>query len=450
MFNLLSLGHRLGYRANTCIYYVLCVFNNSGMGSQVLVYPSHLHSSQTSALGSGGATSRQRDKTHSSNNTSRAFQHRPPHKTYVIGVNYGIAFPNNVIPSLPGADAGGQGAAQPGDSKEAAAATTASSPDSQEVGHHRATCGGPPGGGVDGAPFRRAEGGRNRREAERGGFFADRGAGRRCERTACRGGERSREKAMQILEEATVSSSFSTPGTMLQSKGSSSGDNGVASARHNRAEMLTGQGAVVDAGGKGPHGNPDGGAGAPVTGTGSTDGDYQLVQHEVLCSLKSSYEVLEFLGRGTFGQVVKCWKRGTNEVVAIKILKNHPSYARQGQIEVGVCGGALRASEIQPSITFPVFLPSSLSGGDPCAFERRERGRAQRGARSGVLSAPQSHLLGLRNAGAEPLRLPQAEQIQPAASENHQAHPAAGTLRRPHALAQRAARSPVSPVLVSI
>uniref|UniRef100_A0A8C7LLA0 non-specific serine/threonine protein kinase n=1 Tax=Oncorhynchus mykiss TaxID=8022 RepID=A0A8C7LLA0_ONCMY len=66
------------------------------------------------------------------------------------------------------------------------------------------------------------------------------------------------------------------------------------------------------------------------------DGDYQLVQHEVLCSMKNTYEVLEFLGRGTFGQVVKCWKRGTGEVVAIKILKNHPSYARQGQIEVGI------------------------------------------------------------------------------------------------------------------
>ncbi|XP_061736606.1 homeodomain-interacting protein kinase 3 isoform X1 [Nerophis ophidion] len=66
------------------------------------------------------------------------------------------------------------------------------------------------------------------------------------------------------------------------------------------------------------------------------DGDYQVVQHEVLCSLKNTYEVLGFLGRGTFGQVVKCWKRGTGEVVAIKILKNHPSYARQGQIEVGI------------------------------------------------------------------------------------------------------------------
>lgn len=72
------------------------------------------------------------------------------------------------------------------------------------------------------------------------------------------------------------------------------------------------------------------------TQSSSTDGDYQLVQHEVLYSMTTQYEVLEFLGRGTFGQVVKCWKKGTNEIVAIKILKNHPSYARQGQIEVKI------------------------------------------------------------------------------------------------------------------
>ncbi|KAK2841851.1 hypothetical protein Q5P01_012051 [Channa striata] len=71
-----------------------------GMASQVLVYPSHLHSAETSALGtSTSGTSRHTKEAHHSNNTSRAFQHRPPTKTYVIGVNYGIAYPNNVIPS---------------------------------------------------------------------------------------------------------------------------------------------------------------------------------------------------------------------------------------------------------------------------------------------------------------------------------------------------------------
>lgn len=67
-----------------------------------------------------------------------------------------------------------------------------------------------------------------------------------------------------------------------------------------------------------------------------TEGDYQLVPNEVLCSPTTSYEVLEFLGKGTFGQVVKCWRHGSNDVVAVKILKNQPSYARQGQIEVSI------------------------------------------------------------------------------------------------------------------
>ncbi|VDN57035.1 unnamed protein product [Dracunculus medinensis] len=68
-----------------------------------------------------------------------------------------------------------------------------------------------------------------------------------------------------------------------------------------------------------------------------TEGEYQLIKNEVLVSpYRNQYEVLEFLGKGTFGQVVKAWKKGTNEIVAIKILKKHPSYARQGQIEVSI------------------------------------------------------------------------------------------------------------------
>lgn len=71
---------------------------------------------------------------------------------------------------------------------------------------------------------------------------------------------------------------------------------------------------------------------------GSTegDGDYRMSLRELIPSPHSVYEVLEFLGRGTFGQVVKCWKKDSNEVVAMKILKNTPSYAKQGQMEVDV------------------------------------------------------------------------------------------------------------------
>uniref|UniRef100_A0A671UHN6 non-specific serine/threonine protein kinase n=1 Tax=Sparus aurata TaxID=8175 RepID=A0A671UHN6_SPAAU len=246
------------------------------MASQVLIYPSHLHSAQTSALGSSSSgTSRHKDEAHRSNNTSRAFQHRPPPKTYVIGVNYGIAYPNNVIPSSTGAESVRlHRGLQLGEREERACIRT------------------------------EAEAFRSRTIQARGGYvnLADTAATQRCEQKAGEGGEHPRDNncvgTMQIVEEVSALPSLPPPVAMLQTSmrvrvdGTETGHNG--------------------------------------------DGDYQLVQHEVLCSLKNSYEVLEFLGRGTFGQVVKCWKRGTNEVVAVKILKNHPSYARQGQIEVEI------------------------------------------------------------------------------------------------------------------
>jgi len=64
--------------------------------------------------------------------------------------------------------------------------------------------------------------------------------------------------------------------------------------------------------------------------------DYKITAHEILRSMTGEYEVLEFLGRGTFGQVVKCWKRHTNELVAVKISKDHPSYKKQAEIEVNI------------------------------------------------------------------------------------------------------------------
>ena len=82
---------------------------------------------------------------------------------------------------------------------------------------------------------------------------------------------------------------------------------------------------------------------------------------EIFYSMTNSYEVLEFLGRGTFGQVVKCWNKRTNEIVAIKILKNHPSYARQGQIEVGILSrlGQENADEYNLVRAYEVFQHKS-------------------------------------------------------------------------------------------
>lgn len=349
------------------------------MASQVLVYPSHLHSAQTSALGtSSSGTSRHKDEAHRSNNTSRAFQHRPPLKTYVIGVNYGIAYPNNVIPSSTGADTGRlHRGLQLGEREEWALQTAglqreeswerqgggpagieeslSQSRGPQEVRPRRDSGGSPSGGGLDCGILRRAcikaeeEEGRNRKAQARGGYvnLLDTGATQRCEQKAGEGGEHLRENGciatMQIVEEVSSLPSLPPSVAMLQtSKGNNAdtlrvGGGGILPTQHNRVDVVTSMGVRADGTEIGPNGSTEAVAGATVTRSGSGDGDYQLVQHEVLCSLKNSYEVLEFLGRGTFGQVVKCWKRGTNEVVAVKILKNHPSYARQGQIEVRIC-----------------------------------------------------------------------------------------------------------------
>ncbi|KAM8750363.1 homeodomain-interacting protein kinase 3a isoform 1-T1 [Acanthopagrus schlegelii] len=339
------------------------------MASQVLIYPSHLHSAQTSALGtSNSGTSRHKDEAHRSDNTSRALQHRPPPKAYVIGVNYGIAYPNNVIPSSTGADSVRlHRGLQLGEREEWALPTAqlqreeswerrakAPSGIEESLSPSRTSVGSPPGGGLDCGLLRRAcirteeEAVRSRTIQARGGYvtLVDAAATQRCEQKAGEGGEHPRDNncvgTMQIVEEVSALPSLPPPVAMLQtSKGNNAetlrvGDGGTLPTQHNRVEAVTGMRVRVDGTETGPNGSTETAAGATVSRSGSGDGDYQLVQHEVLCSLKNSYEVLEFLGRGTFGQVVKCWKRGTNEVVAVKILKNHPSYARQGQIEVEI------------------------------------------------------------------------------------------------------------------
>ena len=46
--------------------------------------------------------------------------------------------------------------------------------------------------------------------------------------------------------------------------------------------------------------------------------------------------VLDSLGAGTFGQVVKCRDLESGELVAIKVIKNHPAYHHQARIEVSI------------------------------------------------------------------------------------------------------------------
>lgn len=59
-----------------------------------------------------------------------------------------------------------------------------------------------------------------------------------------------------------------------------------------------------------------------------------------LCALltisRNRYLILDVLGQGTFGQVVKCQNMKTQEVVAVKVIKNKTAYFNQSMMEVSV------------------------------------------------------------------------------------------------------------------
>ncbi|TSQ92654.1 Homeodomain-interacting protein kinase 3 [Bagarius yarrelli] len=236
-----------------------------GMASQVLVCPPHVHQPQTSAFSSVRKVE-----------ASSCVYHEKPPRTYVVGVNLGIAHPTNIT-------------------THQSLKTHAQ----ESAGYSLQTV-------APGEPCR-------------GNLSSYRGVGD--------GGEEEEGEG----EEKEKESSRTFNGCKFEQKRS------VEQGSSTRTMQIVEEHPVLPAmmqGNVGGTVNPN--QNVAGTGGGAKDGDYQLVQHEVLCSIKHTYEVLEFLGRGTFGQVVKCWKRGTSEIVAVKILKNHPSYARQGQIEVGI------------------------------------------------------------------------------------------------------------------
>ena len=62
-------------------------------------------------------------------------------------------------------------------------------------------------------------------------------------------------------------------------------------------------------------------------------GDYQVVLRD---HIAYRFEVLDFLGKGSFGQAVKCLDHKTKEVVAVKIIKNKKRYQHQAGVELKI------------------------------------------------------------------------------------------------------------------
>lgn len=62
-------------------------------------------------------------------------------------------------------------------------------------------------------------------------------------------------------------------------------------------------------------------------------GDYMIIRQD---HLAYRYEILEELGRGSFGQVVKCFDHKTNTSVAVKLIRNKRRFHEQALMEVKI------------------------------------------------------------------------------------------------------------------
>lgn len=69
--------------------------------------------------------------------------------------------------------------------------------------------------------------------------------------------------------------------------------------------------------------------------------DYLLVKND---HIAYRYEILELLGKGSFGQVCECYDHKKKENIALKIIKNKPKFHQQATIEVRVLH-AMRESD---------------------------------------------------------------------------------------------------------
>jgi serine/threonine protein kinase len=69
----------------------------------------------------------------------------------------------------------------------------------------------------------------------------------------------------------------------------------------------------------------------------NTENHYILcVNDKILSPEKEIYIILELLGKGTFGQVVRCNRVSTGSSFALKIIKNKPAYTNQALTEIKI------------------------------------------------------------------------------------------------------------------
>ncbi|TRY54549.1 hypothetical protein DNTS_033413 [Danionella cerebrum] len=84
----------------------------------------------------------------------------------------------------------------------------------------------------------------------------------------------------------------------------------------------------------------EGSQGSPQnSGYDDEHGSYLKVLHD---HVGYRYEVLEVIGKGSFGQVLKCLDHKTNEMVAIKIIRNKKRFHHQALVELKILDAVRR------------------------------------------------------------------------------------------------------------
>lgn len=92
-------------------------------------------------------------------------------------------------------------------------------------------------------------------------------------------------------------------------------------------------------------------------GFDNAEGDYICRVGDVIVSPEGlGYEILDRLGHGTFGQVLRCSTHDNRGEVAVKIIKNKPAYFQQGLVEVRILQQLNKSFDLRIVKMFDYFV----------------------------------------------------------------------------------------------
>ncbi|KAI8074538.1 kinase-like domain-containing protein [Gongronella butleri] len=71
-------------------------------------------------------------------------------------------------------------------------------------------------------------------------------------------------------------------------------------------------------------------------GYDNENSDYILFVNDILGEGTASYRVIDLLGQGTYGQVVKCEHLASKELYSVKVIKNRANFRRESHMEANI------------------------------------------------------------------------------------------------------------------